>query len=65
MAIIPRDQITVTGALSMRRLSSIIIPLPVAFVFLCTFAWAGWHLAGKASQSGLELQIAKLEALRR
>jgi hypothetical protein len=49
----------------MRRLSSIIIPLPVAVVFLCAFAWAGWHLAGKASASGLEMQISRLEALTR
>lgn len=49
----------------MRRLSALVIPVPVAALFLCAFAFAGWHLAGKASQSGLELQIAKLEALRR
>jgi hypothetical protein len=49
----------------MRRLSSIIIPLPVAFVFLCAFAYAGWHLAGRASASGLELQITQLERLTR
>jgi hypothetical protein len=49
----------------MRRLSALIIPVPVAFVFLCTFAWAGWHMAGKASRSGLELQISQLERLAR
>jgi hypothetical protein len=49
----------------MRRLSALIIPLPVAFVFLCAFAWAGWHMGGKASKSGLELQILQLEALNR
>jgi hypothetical protein len=49
----------------MRRLSALVIPLPVAFVFLCAFAYAGWHMAGRATASGLELQIAKLEALRR
>lgn len=49
----------------MRRLSSLIIPVPVAFAFLCAFAYAGWHMGGKASQSGLEPQIAKLERLLR
>jgi len=45
----------------MRRLNAIIIPLPISIAFLCAFAWAGWHLGGKASMSGLEPQIAALE----
>lgn len=49
----------------MRRLNSIIIPLPISIVFLCAFAWAGWHMGGIASRSGLELQIAKMEGLTR
>jgi len=49
----------------MRRLSSIIIPLPVSILFLAAFAYAGWHMAGKAASSGLELQILKLQEARR
>jgi hypothetical protein len=55
----------VTGEYVMRRLSSIIIPVPVACIFLCTFAYAGWHLGGRASLSGFEPQIAALERLTR
>lgn len=49
----------------MRRLPSIIIPIPVSIVFLAAFAYAGWHMAGKAASSGLEMQIQKLELVRR
>lgn len=44
----------------MRRLSALVIPVPVAFAFLCAFAYAGWTLAGKVAASGLEAHIAQL-----
>jgi hypothetical protein len=47
----------------MRRLSALVIPVPVAFAFLCAFAYAGWHMAGRHAASGLEPQIAALERL--
>jgi hypothetical protein len=45
----------------MRRLSALVIPVPVACLFLLAFAYAGWHLGGRASLSGLEMQISLLK----
>ncbi len=44
----------------MRRLNALIIPVPVSICFLCAFAYAGWHLAGRAASSPLTEQLLAL-----
>jgi hypothetical protein len=44
----------------MRRLSAIVIPVPVAIAFLCVIAYAGDQLARRATASPLTPQVQAL-----
>jgi hypothetical protein len=44
----------------MRRVNALIIPVPVACAFLIAFAYAGWHLAGRAASPPLTEQMLAL-----
>jgi hypothetical protein len=44
----------------MKRVSSIIIPVPVAICFLCAFAYAGNYLGQRAASFGIHAQIMAL-----